>query len=1216
MNLKTTLALVVLLGAAALVYVGGDRWPGRPEPAPASADDPSIPPENITKIVIRDVHQDKLKGKHEVTLERAGQEWRLAGGWATRPAEVRKVLDVLGNLRSRFAPEAFPDFRRAVSVHVTTKAGTTTLTFGEKKGDDSTRFDRPTYLQVGEAGVVTRLAPGLVDLLDRPADHYQQRRLFPTKRELKEETGTARVERVVGTELMAEENGQMVYAIRQGKDGWELSYPLRDALDPRTRDQLLEGVADLWAEKFVEKAPEKFTVEKRLTLTREDGTKLTLEIGPEVPGSAAPPKVPPLPGSPPEDRGRNYARLVGNERVFEVSSAKFNDIFPRLDALREGQLARFTAADARELTLTTSKGKVVLRNQAPRKPAGDGVPPPADWRIVEPKAAKADSAAVDKLLQALSGLPALDRDAGLKARVGAAVGALSGGLAAPWFASPDRATNLLGVDPPSATIEVKVEEGSIEAPKHKTVTLALGRLDADAKKLFATSGDWPRVNEIEASVGEQVIGKGPLDFRGKKVLELSAGDVEGGKGISILTRTLSPGLTLIGASPLSAAVALGAAGDRFAEVELAKHTDGHFVRKPVVTPADASKFSDLAEKLAGLEALAWVDEIEKDRSPRYELVYGLDRPTVEATFAGRVLLVGRPRGEGPGWYARIKDTPEVFVLPNEVVEMLRRDSLAYLPAQLWTVNADEITEFTIARDGQPPYRIVRKGEAWQVTGPFTVAAPKEVVDGLVKALAAPRAEEYRAHAAADRKPFGLEKPAVAVTVKTVTGKEHTLSLGGDADPGRFAMVGKGGVFVAGEELAKAADRNALDFLDRTLLKLDAAAVSSFQRQKGPDVLAMEKKDDAWRIVKPAEQPADERKVKELLDLASGLKAERLAAYAPKDVKAFGLDAPFATVTLGKDVLVLGGEVAGTGERYAQVKGGPAVGVLSARTVQRLLAGPLAYRDHLLARVPDADEMRLEMGERKVTFGKPEGSWRLTAPLNGEADHDALEGLLNGLARLRADELISEKPAAADVKKFGLERPVARWVLMLDGKAALDLSVGAPEPAGPRRYARLAGSELVFLLDAKLSGQVLAEYRPRTVFKDIDPAQIEAVRFGHKEGAFELRKSGADWEVVGKPDVKVNATAVSDALAALRDLKLERYVKDDGAQLKLYGLAPADLVLEVTTPDGKEVLHLGGVEGSSKRRYARLPRPKPADVFVLDEAASGKLYRTLADLTAK
>jgi hypothetical protein len=258
---------------------------------------------------------------------------------------------------------------------------------------------------------------------------------------------------------------------------------------------------------------------------------------------------------------------------------------------------------------------------------------------------------------------------------------------------------------------------------------------------------------------------------------------------------------------------------------------------------------------------------------------------------------------------------------------------------------------------------------------------------------------------------------------------------------------------------------------------------------------------------------------------------------------------------------------------------------------------------------------LEAGERKATFAKPEGSWKLTQPIAAEADHDALEGFLNSLARLRADELIVEKPTADQLKEYGLEKPATRWQFISGDKTVLDLLVGVAEKGGTRRYAKMAGKDLVFLLDPKVSGQVLAEYRPRAVFKEaIDPAQIEAVRFGYRKDPFELKKVDGTWHVVGKPDLMVNDKAVSDALSGLRDLKLERYVKDDGAQLKLFELDPPELVLEVTTPSGKQTLHIGGLEGTSKRRYARVPVKGRTDVFVLDEPASGKLVRDMVALT--
>jgi hypothetical protein len=471
--------------------------------------------------------------------------------------------------------------------------------------------------------------------------------------------------------------------------------------------------------------------------------------------------------------------------------------------------------------------------------------------------------------------------------------------------------------------------------------------------------------------------------------------------------------------------------------------------------------------------------------------------------------------------------------------------------------------------------------------------------------------------------YGLATPSVTVTVTTKMGKEHTLALGSTSTgkPGRYARLGTtGSVFVVNDMLAKAADQSALDFLDRNVLTFDPIAVTSLQRQRDKDLLEIVKQDDAWKLTKPNEQPADEIKVPDLFKQLSALRADRILAYKPKDLKPFGLEAPFATVTikLGGEkpterVLLLGREE-GAGGRVAMLKDSPAVAVLAAPVVRQLLAGPIAFRNHDLARIPDADTMKLEAGERKITFARPEGTWKVTQPITTDADHDALEGYFNALSRLRAEELIAEKPNAEQMKTFGLEKPTARWQILNGDETKLDLLIGAMGPGGKKRYARLADKDVVFLLDERVSSLVTTEYRPRALWKEnVDPAQLEVVKFGYKTDPFELKKLDGEWKVVDKPDAKIQSTTVSDTLSALRDLKLERYVKDDAAQLKLYELDPPLLTLEATSPTGKVVLHIGGLEGGSKRRYARLPGSKYKDVFVLDEATSVKLYRDVPAL---
>ena len=1248
MNLKTTLALVVLAGCAVGLFFTQVRLPegfGPWREQPVAAEDhgsrqalDSITPASLKRIEIH-------RGKEVTTLDRASGGWVMPGNWPTRPSQVRQLVELLTGLRSRFDPLPLSDDadrakygmdRPSVTVTLHTTDGKHVLAFAEKDVDgDSTRFDRPTFVRIDERDEVLRLGPGLLSRLDRPSDFYLQRRLFPFVRVAREEGSTGRVERLDGNRLVVDEVGKRRFALVKTADGWQLSEPYRDALDPASRDRLLEAVADLWAERFLDARQAKdlealgLKQADSLTVTRHDGRSITLWIGRPTLEAGA--------------RARNYARLSGFDRVFEVNADRLKDILVPLDTLRDSQLARFGSSDARELEITTSKGTVVLRKSSEPVSASpdEKGPPKAGWQIVKPISADADSSVVDRLLSALTSATALDRDVRLKAQLAGVVGTVTPLAPAPlarlgpaFLVRPDRE---YGLSPPAATIVATVLSSKRPGQEKtkKTFTVRLGRHDRAAKKIYATSQDWPRINEIDDALADLVLGNSALDYRGKRVLDFTAAEAdrlevrrldlgELGAGVIALMST-PPSLARLG--PATALLA-----DHNGGLALQRGGSDWKLTAPVSGDADADKVNDLLGRLSGLEVLAWVSDAGGPDEMQSKYALGVPGLSVTVSFKARkpiTLHVGKQRAGAPGYYARLEGRPEVFVIADDVRGLLNRDSLAYRRATLWQVAAgDEVVSLRIAKAGQPEYDLRRKGEDWEVTGPFAVKAPREVADKLVFALLAPRAEEYRAHATTSFAPFGLGSPEVKVNVTTKQGKQHTLWVGKEKTPGslgRLACLGKpgGAVFVVSDRLAQTVDQSALDFLDRQLFKFDASAVASFARHRGSDVLELAKKDDTWRIVKPADLPADEKKVPELMKLLSELKAERVAAYQSKELKTFGLDRPEATVTIKfggekprQDVLLVGAAVKDKpGERYAQVKGSPLVAELSRDAVEKLLAGPLAYRDHLLARLPDADTIKLEMGERKITFGKPEGTWKVTQPLSADADHDALEALFNSLARLRADELVTEKPSAEQLKTFGLDKPVARWQFLSGDAVKLDLLVGQTAKGAPRRYARIEGNDLVFLLDPKLSEQLVAEYRPRTVFKDnIDPAQIEAVKFGYRKDAFELKKVDGAWQVVGKPDVKLDDKAVSDCLSALRDLKRERYVKDAGAQLKLYGLSPPELALEVMTPSGKHTLYLGGQEGTTKKRYARVPVAGRDDVFLLDVTASTKLFKDLAALT--
>ncbi len=83
----------------------------------------------------------------------------------------------------------------------------------------------------------------------------------------------------------------------------------------------------------------------------------------------------------------------------------------------------------------------------------------------------------------------------------------------------------------------------------------------------------------------------------------------------------------------------------------------------------------------------------------------------------------------------------------------------------------------------------------------------------------------------------------------------------------------------------------LDFVNRNLLEFDAAAVTALHRRMGNEELEIVKRDDGWRLIKPGDFRGDDATVDSLLEQVAHLRAQRVAAYQVKDLKAFGLDAP-------------------------------------------------------------------------------------------------------------------------------------------------------------------------------------------------------------------------------------------------------------------------------------------------------------------------------------
>jgi hypothetical protein len=600
----------------------------------------------------------------------------------------------------------------------------------------------------------------------------------------------------------------------------------------------------------------------------------------------------------------------------------------------------------------------------------------------------------------------------------------------------------------------------------------------------------------------------------------------------------------------------------------------------------------------------------------------------------RTLLVGKPAAEPNTRYAKLADGPNaaVFVLNDTLLKDVDKPALELLDKTILNQKPDALTKVQIVGPKADENVTLVKDDkgAWKAEGAAFVP-DKPTVDLLLSFLARPPVQELAGYGPAVKwADLGLDKPAYTITgTFTADGKTetHAVKLGKEIlskarGVQRYARIDDGpAAAVLASVGVEALARGKLDFADRTLLTFDAPALNSLVRKKGAEELEIvQGATVGWDMVKPTKLKADQPILDELTEQLSKLRAAKVAAYAPKDLKPFGLDKPTATVTLkvGLDkptdkVLKLGNLVDENypdGQRYAMVDGNPTVGVLPGPLATRLLAAPLKFRDRALAKFAKADRIEMTRGDRAVTFAEVNGTWKTVVPVEAEAEQADIDEFINALAKLQADELVAEKPT--DLKPFGLDKPAVKWVLKNGANEVLSLLVGAEK--GGRVYAKLEKGDLVALLDPSLTAKVTGEYRKRAAWSGVDAAQVEAISVQAGNADFRFTKVGGNWTDAAKPTDRIDPAQVSEFLDALAGLKALRYAADKDADPKLYGLQPPQRIVTITQQGGlTKTLYLGREEGGSggKRVYARVDEKGRTDVFVLSEADTRKLTKDRA-----
>ena len=344
-------------------------------------------------------------------------------------------------------------------------------------------------------------------------------------------------------------------------------------------------------------------------------------------------------------------------------------------------------------------------------------------------------------------------------------------------------------------------------------------------------------------------------------------------------------------------------------IHLAREDEGWRLTMPA--PAVAADSGEADSLLTTLETLEVQDVVTE--TPGALAEYGLDPPrtAVSVLLQGASeplrLLLGDKSPDGAALYAKVPSRARVFTVPAYVESSFAKKPFDLRDRDVLHVKRDAVRTLDV-QGPEGAYALARddKGE-WSFTRPLKTRAGRWSVDGLLGTLEGLRMESIAAEDAQDLKPFGLDKPARAVTLGLEGGATRTLQIGSSPSEkkyhareaaSRMVAVVPGAVV---DDLAKGmAELRAKRLLEVSTYDVDGFTVeleggrkvyarSSVKDKDGVDVYK-------WTRTQPDGKQLDTNKVQDALFQVGAVEVPEFLDK-PEGPAVYGCDKPALRTTL-------------------------------------------------------------------------------------------------------------------------------------------------------------------------------------------------------------------------------------------------------------------------------------------------------------------------------
>ncbi len=416
--------------------------------------------------------------------------------------------------------------------------------------------------------------------------------------------------------------------------------------------------------------------------------------------------------------------------------------------------------------------------------------------------------------------------------------------------------------------------------------------------------------------------------------------------------------------------------------------------QPIKARADQSKVDGLAGKLSDLKAESFVTEKPTDLK-----THDLDQPQLEVTLytseqegSFTVQFGGALKDDAAKVYCKRKGVDSIYAVRSDILKDFTLQVNDLRDKKLADFVSDDARDIAIGFANQT-IRLAKDKDDWKLTEPEAAKADNSEVSNLLSNLTGLETKEFVADVVTDPAKYGLDRPYYTVIVKKEAPAEPAPAVSSGSSTNAPAASAGANVTAAatastnapaatasapaasklvtlielqfGKEdkdrkivYVKRADepyvyavendifgklpKTALALRNRTLIATEKSKVTKLASIAGAAKVAVEKKDDKWKLAAGMQGVLDTNALDDVLWTITGLNAEKFVSAAAADQARYGVDKParvlnFEVSDSGTNKtfdLSLGKETADKG-RYGLLRGQPQIFELSASTISSL-----------------------------------------------------------------------------------------------------------------------------------------------------------------------------------------------------------------------------------------------------------------------------------------